>query len=160
MHRFLLMRYRAGEARTSAMIAAMMGRSSHEQVLKLAENSFRVLSLASITEAHLATNADTDMFSLTQVTPLGLCDAFISHSWSDSGARKHEVLTEWHAEFREAYARNADVWLGASAGDLRNPPFVVLRLGGRVCDGIGALFDKAIVEQLLCATLPFLLCSC
>ena len=111
LHRFMLKRYRAGEARTSAMIAAMMGRSSHEQVLRLAEKSFRVLPLAGITEAHLASNADTDMFSLTQKMPLGSCDAFISHSWSDPGERKHEVLTEWHEEFRKAYERSADVWL-------------------------------------------------
>ena len=49
---------------------------------------------------------------LTQVVELGECDAFISHSWSDSAPQKWSALTDWATVFTKQHGMPTHKWGG------------------------------------------------
>ena len=65
--------------------------------------------------------ASSDLASRTISVELGGCDAFLSHSWRDSGAAKFAVLQRWRAQFVERNGgREPTIWLDKACLDQSN----------------------------------------
>ena len=83
--------------------------------LRLARDRFRAVPADGITHARmLRARHDGSQLPLTALawpTPLGACDAFISHAWLDCPGRRFEALARWHSTFRQVHQRRALVWL-------------------------------------------------
>ena len=114
------------EEQSAAAIAALIGGSSIDVVLKTAAERFRALPVDAINVDDLLSNKDTGLFTKTVPTTLGSCEAFISHSWRDGkprgtpgipaqpkaqpntllppdadGNAKHKALCDWATRFVE-----------------------------------------------------------
>lgn len=84
--------------------------ASLKTLLEDAKKSFRVLpflkmSLDSFTGGHKGLDAETFECNL------GCCDAFISHSWRDSGEARWTVLRDWAAAFQRMNRRAPLLWI-------------------------------------------------
>ena len=83
--------------------------------LRIARDRFRAVPADGITHARmLRARHDGSQLPLTALawpTPLGACDAFISHAWLDCPGRRFEALARWHCSFRKSHGRTALVWL-------------------------------------------------
>ena len=86
---------RGSAEQEAAAIAALIGGRSPAAALNLATRAFRVLPLEQLSASDLASNEDTGMYARTRQAELGACDAFLSHSWRDSGDAKHAALVKW-----------------------------------------------------------------
>ena len=81
----------------AAAVASLIGGGTGGGVAKAmatAQAKFRVLPLASLTADDLASNADTGLNARVRPARLGECEAFMSHSWQDDGAKKFARLHE------------------------------------------------------------------
>lgn len=101
------------EARTAAVIAAMVGgrRQTHESTLEVARQAFRAVPFDRLVESDFG---HCDMGALSdKAVPLSLggCDAFLSHSWRDPAGPKWEALSKWCAAFAEREMRTPTIWL-------------------------------------------------
>ena len=94
------------EQQQAAALASMLGSKGEAvaAVLATAAAKFRTLPVDELTEDDMLSNADTGLHAKTSATPLGKCDAFISHSWKDDGRAKYAALREWADEKREKSA--------------------------------------------------------
>lgn len=111
-----------GEERQAAAVAvaALMGRYSVTQVLKLAKASFAgisfdVLSARDFAKVDVANSSKESMDALRRkivLRPLGEVDVFFSHSWHDDADAKWRNLAQWAGEFTEAHQRPPMLWLG------------------------------------------------
>ena len=119
------------EQEAAALAALISGRGGGvAAVLQRAVERFRVLPLSSLTAADLVSNADTGLNARVRPAALGTCDAFVSHSWRDDGARKYSRLAEHSFASGER-----TVWLDK------------------------ACIDQSNIEESL-AALPIFLCAC
>ena len=92
----------------------LLGGRDAQYSLQLAKSRFRSISFADLSEEDFAHNTEDNknvLFSKTKESHLGGCDAFISHSWSDSGSNRYEALRRWAAEFEAKQGRPPTVWL-------------------------------------------------
>jgi len=84
----------------AAGVAALLGRRGTSEILDQARSRFRSVELAQLHEAELYSNVpDPALFQRSTPTPLGKCDAFISHSWHDDPDKKWQALQSWRVEF-------------------------------------------------------------
>lgn len=120
-----LMRLAAKDSALSASaIAAMVsGGGGVGRALKTAAATFRVLPLASLTEADLTSNADTGLNEKVVAASLGECSCFMSHSWRDNGQAKWVLLHEWAEIHREIAKTEPTIWLGMLAHDATHGTF-------------------------------------
>jgi hypothetical protein len=108
---YLASRVREGEARQAAIVAHLMGKHGSRRAFESGVASFRGLPFSSICSDDLTTSRDTGLFGRTVKCKLGGVDAFISHSWHDSGPAKWALLTRWAHQFELAHGRQPVVWL-------------------------------------------------
>jgi hypothetical protein len=100
VHRWLGALGKSGsQQQEAAAVAALIGRAGDlAAAMKLAMAKFLVLPLTSLTAADLSAGADlavaNSLSSRVRHAKLGECDAFMSHSWRDDGAKKYDRLVE------------------------------------------------------------------
>jgi hypothetical protein len=96
----------------SAVSALIAGRRA-EEVHRHAIATFRGVRADLLQREHFDSFApSSELFDLSQHMAIGEVDAFVSHSWSDSGAEKFAGLAEWCAHFREKHSgREPVLWL-------------------------------------------------
>ena len=82
------------------------------RLLSLARHSFRLIPFKSMSDTDLVGNDGTSLASRSVEANLGDCDAFVSHSWSDSAKAKWEVLADWASAFERMNQRTPLLWLG------------------------------------------------
>jgi hypothetical protein len=110
------------EHRDAAFVAAMIGRSSNtgnEAELRLAvsamveqaKQNFYAIPTSSLHLVDLASNEDTGLNERVGRAKLGQVDAFVSHSWHDSGEPKFAALMDWANGFESRRGRAPRVWL-------------------------------------------------
>jgi len=103
---------RCGAKRAAAGIACLVGRCSTSGVLAQAQDRFRTVTLSRLTFEDLAPSTPSStLFSLSSPTPLGQCDAFVSHSWSDDPLAKWSALQRWRIEFVATHGKEPAIWL-------------------------------------------------
>lgn len=86
------------EQEAASVAALIASKESVADALTSAEQHFRSCPLSDISLEKLANNKpDPSLYALTSPAKLGGVDGFISHSWSDPGTMKHELLTKWAA---------------------------------------------------------------
>jgi hypothetical protein len=96
----------------AASIAGLLGDCSVAEVVAQARTRFRCVRLSQIPKERLATrDPDVALCALAVQVPLGECDAFVSHSWSDNGEVKWTVLQEWCDAFAAEHGREPTLWL-------------------------------------------------
>lgn len=100
-----------GSVRAAAVVAAMVGGVGTDKALVLARKSFLGLPLDSLRADDLSSNEDTQLNARVVPRHLGDVDAFMSHSWRDSGRHKMAVLSAWGAEFQASHGRSPLIWL-------------------------------------------------
>ena len=106
-----------GEVASACAIAALLGDVSPKEAMANARTAFRALPLAALTLADLETSDETapdgaDLHARTVPVSLGLCHAFVSHSWRDSAEAKFGALSRWACEHREKHAGQEPlIWL-------------------------------------------------
>ncbi|CAK0798765.1 unnamed protein product [Prorocentrum cordatum] len=82
---------------------------------------FCCISLGQLTYADSETNAPSVLQArLAMPSKLGLCDAFISHSWHDSAVTKWDTLQEWRNGFVAQNGREPKVWFDKCCIDQGN----------------------------------------
>jgi len=124
--------------RAAAGVAALVGTLRPEKALALARERFCALPFDVLRQADFNTNEDTGLNEKSVPMQLGQCDAFISHSWSDSGDLKFAALNRWAVRFSVKFGSTAHVWLD------------------KACIKQGT--ESSISEQLAC--LPIFLAGC
>ena len=94
-------------------LAALVGQKrSPFLMLDFAKRSFRALPFPKLSLEHLQSNQDTGLYQLTARAGLGMVDAFLSHSWSDSAPHKWAALSKWAKEQQASSpATELLVWL-------------------------------------------------
>ena len=141
-----------GMERSAAAVAALMGSHRPEQVLARAKKTFRALPIKSIGMDDLGSSSDTGLFAKTSLVPLGGCDAFISHSWHDSGRQKFGALSAWSKSFEAEHKRLPIVWLDKASiqqDDIENSlACLPVYLAG--CKRLIVLAGPTYVERLWC----------
>jgi len=97
--------------RAAASIAGLVGACSAREVLLEAQARFKSLRLADLPVATLLSNApDPSLAWITMPTRLGLCDAFVSHSWHDDAASKWTAMQCWREAFCKEKGREPTIW--------------------------------------------------
>lgn len=103
----------------AASVAALLGGKSVSEALVLAVQHFRALPLGALTKEEMANNRpDPAMHAKTTKADLGAVSAFVSHSWSDPGNAKYEVLQLWAS--RDGEGEKSDIWLDKACIDQTN----------------------------------------
>ncbi|CAK0848014.1 unnamed protein product [Prorocentrum cordatum] len=94
------------QGNAAACIAGLLGGCDARQAFAEAAARFRCIDLSMITEEEMATrDPDPVLFKRSVQVPLGECDAFISHSWSDGAAGKWALLQRWREAFIAKHGR-------------------------------------------------------
>eukprot|EP00927_Polykrikos_kofoidii_P057844 TRINITY_DN5205_c0_g1_i1.p1 TRINITY_DN5205_c0_g1~~TRINITY_DN5205_c0_g1_i1.p1 ORF type:complete len:561 (-),score=76.61 TRINITY_DN5205_c0_g1_i1:239-1795(-) len=120
-----------GSSEASAVtLACIMGGVAPEEILNLAAARFRSVSWDVLRQRpdliiggaplHEIGPGESDMHLLAEPCMLGECDAFISHSWRDSGELKWHALQTWCDEFAQLHGRSPRLWLDKVCIDQRN----------------------------------------
>eukprot|EP00520_Triparma_pacifica_P001181 CAMPEP_0118637044 /NCGR_PEP_ID=MMETSP0785-20121206/2946_1 /TAXON_ID=91992 /ORGANISM="Bolidomonas pacifica, Strain CCMP 1866" /LENGTH=528 /DNA_ID=CAMNT_0006528211 /DNA_START=94 /DNA_END=1676 /DNA_ORIENTATION=+ len=111
-----------GEETSAATVAALLGSNDVKSSLKTAKSKFRALSMSDLRAEDFATNDgsenERDLFNLTKPTKLGACHAFVSHSWSDDGLKKYQVLSAWARDYASKHNGNVPtIWFDKACID-------------------------------------------
>jgi hypothetical protein len=120
-----------GSSEASAVtLACIMGGADPGTILKHALARFRSVSWDVLGQRpdliiggaplHEIGPGESDMHLLAEPCVLGECDAFISHSWRDSGELKWHALQTWCDEFAQLHGRSPRLWLDKVCIDQRN----------------------------------------
>lgn len=105
----------------AAGIASLVGDCDADEILREANARFRSICLARLMYDHMATNVPhLQLSGQAMPTRLGLCDAFISHSWHDCAATKWAALQQWRHAFVSTIGREPSVWLDRCCIDQGN----------------------------------------
>lgn len=107
-----------GEATSAATLSSLIGHVHPSTAYRNAMASFKGLPFDQLTMHDLSTNQDTGLASKTVPAQLGHVQAFLSHSWHDSGKMKWERLLEWRAT--KFSGRNILLWLDKACIDQTN----------------------------------------
>eukprot|EP00929_Paragymnodinium_shiwhaense_P036489 TRINITY_DN19551_c0_g1_i1.p1 TRINITY_DN19551_c0_g1~~TRINITY_DN19551_c0_g1_i1.p1 ORF type:complete len:735 (+),score=45.49 TRINITY_DN19551_c0_g1_i1:201-2405(+) len=103
----------------SVTLAALFEGREPEELLRAAVARFRCISWDTLRDhAYLITGGGSldgelvaeDLYKLSEPCYLSECDAFLSHSWHDSGDKKWKALTEWCTTFSEVHGRAPRLW--------------------------------------------------
>ena len=110
-----------------------VGKRDAAEALAEAQASLKGLPFAALSEADFASSASAHLDRKSVAVRMGVIDAFVSHSWNDSGATKWRVLSEWVAKRQLETGREAMLWLGSLRRLNPRPPlalaaFSLLRL--------------------------------
>ena len=98
----------------AAAIASLLGgrRGCAAAALAQARRCFRALPVASLTVDELSDNQPNPALAdKSEEALLGEVAAFMSHSWSDDGVRKHERLREYASEHQSRVGTPCRIWL-------------------------------------------------
>lgn len=139
--------------KSAASIAAFLGDCRVVEVLSSAEACFRSVSLDRVAYEDVADNAPNPALTVhTEFTKMGMCDAFISHSWHDQPEAKWTALQDWRHEFLLQHGREPRVWFDKFCIDqndidtsLRCLP---IHLSG--CRNLVILLGKTYLSRLWC----------
>ena len=106
----------SGEVRSASSVAALLGNVNAADGLTLARDKFRSITFSELCEKDFAGNKESaaetnNLYAKTTETRLGDCDAFLSHSWSDSGVEKFQALERWAEDFKQRKNRWPRIWL-------------------------------------------------
>ena len=83
----------------AASVASLLGDGSVAQTLINAVQRFRAQPLSTLTiNALLTSEPDASLYANSVPVKLGEVHAFVSHSWSDDGTLKYDMLHEWAHE--------------------------------------------------------------
>jgi len=104
---------RGGAAAAAASVASMLGNKRADEVLTLARENFRTVPCDRIRKEDLLDNRpNSDLAKCAKRARLGHCDAFLSHSWSDSPEQKWKMLQAWRRSFKKAHnGREPTLWI-------------------------------------------------
>jgi len=106
------------QGNAAASIAGLLGGCDARQAFAEAAARFRCIDLSMITEEEMAIrDPDPVLFKRSVQVPLGECDAFISHSWSDGAAGKWALLQRWREAFIAKHGREPKVWIDKCCAD-------------------------------------------
>eukprot|EP00929_Paragymnodinium_shiwhaense_P073127 TRINITY_DN37176_c0_g5_i1.p1 TRINITY_DN37176_c0_g5~~TRINITY_DN37176_c0_g5_i1.p1 ORF type:complete len:643 (-),score=34.76 TRINITY_DN37176_c0_g5_i1:273-2201(-) len=103
----------------SVTLAALFEGRDPEELLKAGVARFRCISWETLRRhAFLVTGGSpldgttiaADLYSLSEPCQLGVCDAFLSHSWHDNGEEKWEAVSAWCTAFSEKHGRPPRLW--------------------------------------------------
>lgn len=113
--------YRTEVSAAAAGIASLVGNCDPKAIRREASARFCCISLGQLTYADSETNAPSVLQArLAMPSKLGLCDAFISHSWHDSAVTKWDTLQEWRNGFVAQNGREPKVWFDKCCIDQGN----------------------------------------
>ena len=97
------------------IVAQLVGSDADvDGTIEHANARFRCLPFERLQPHHLDSNLDhgNELYALSQSTPIGKCDAFVSQSWHDNGNAKYAALSRWAAKFFAENGRHPLIWLG------------------------------------------------
>jgi len=80
-------------------------------MVEQAKQNFYAIPTSSLHLVDLASNEDTGLNERVGRAKLGQVDAFVSHSWHDSGEPKFAALMDWANGFESRRGRAPRVWL-------------------------------------------------
>lgn len=107
--------------RAGASIAGLVGDCSPKSMKLEAAQRFRCVNIESLAFEDVAVSTpDMSLFERSYPTRLGMCDAFISHSWHDCAEAKWEALQAWRREFVRRHGREPTVWMDRCCIDQNN----------------------------------------
>ena len=115
-------------AKEAATVTQLVGGLGIDRALSLARQRFRVIHFSELGELDFASSQDTGCYARAVKAALGECDAFMSHSWSDSWTQKWQTLSEWAADFASGTKRAPSLWLDKACIDqkrMTDPAHVV-----------------------------------
>ena len=102
------------ETASRTIVIGLCGSSHMPSVLIHARGRFRTVPAGRIPLGSLICRHDgthVPLASQAAHTPLGLCDAFLSHAWIDPAAARFEALQRWRVDFLSTHGRDAIVWI-------------------------------------------------
>jgi len=111
-----------GAATAAASIAELVTERDVALVLKSAQNTFRCISANRLLYADMEEKKPNPALAkLAKRATLGCVDAFISHSWSDSPAKKWTALQKWREDFKaQKGGREPRMWIDKYCIDQRS----------------------------------------
>lgn len=108
-----------GRVGAAAGIAALMGQREPVEVLNMARNRLRYITLDKVTfedmvgpiQGHGAESVKAALYALSRPCQLGTVDVFLSHSWHDDAELKWAKLQEWRKVFKAKNFREPRMWI-------------------------------------------------
>jgi len=156
VHSFLGSLGMEGEARNAAAVAALLGGATVADAVAQGKDNLRALPLDALTRDDLVGSADTGLNKKVVRAKFGDVDAFLSHSWHDSGSAKWAALQAWAEAFERAHGRRPTIWLDKACIDQQNIQASLAGLPVYLsgCDSMLVLIGKTYLSRLWCAALP------
>jgi len=112
---------RGSQQEEAASVASLLCTRSAAEAFRYASRNFRALPYTSLKREHLLdSKPDPRMHSLTVSAVLGEVDAFVSHSWQDSGGAKFHCLQAWEEAQKAAGLEDIQIWLDKACIDQLN----------------------------------------
>jgi len=153
----------AAEAGPALAVAALLEGMPADELMRSAINRFRSVQWHTLqANSHIITGGgmlqdvgagEPDLFRLSAPCRLSGCDMFWSHSWSDSGTLKWQVVSAWALAFEHRENRRPSLWLdkvcidqSKITDDLRCLPVF---LAG--CNGLLVTAGSTYASRLWCA---------
>eukprot|EP00325_Prymnesiales_sp_UTEX-LB-985_P015316 CAMPEP_0174762368 /NCGR_PEP_ID=MMETSP1094-20130205/109742_1 /TAXON_ID=156173 /ORGANISM="Chrysochromulina brevifilum, Strain UTEX LB 985" /LENGTH=312 /DNA_ID=CAMNT_0015968321 /DNA_START=622 /DNA_END=1560 /DNA_ORIENTATION=- len=142
------------ELQQAAVISQLVAASgqSVENMCEEAMKNFRAIPYEKLREDDLSSNQDTGLANRAVLVPLGGCDAFMSHSWSDNAAIKWKELTRWITIFQTHTGRMPTLWIDKGCIDQSNITtslgYLPIFLGG--CQKLLVLCGETYPTRLWC----------
>ena len=153
VHSFLGSLGMEGEARNAAAVAALLGGATVADAVAQGKDNLRALPLDALTRDDLVGSADTGLNKKVVRAKFGDVDAFLSHSWHDSGSAKWAALQAWAEAFERAHGRRPTIWLDKACIDQQNIQASLAGLPVYLsgCDSMLVLIGKTYLSRLWCA---------
>jgi hypothetical protein len=98
--------------RAAATISAMISQGHNHSLastLDWASKNFSVVNHSKLSISLFDRNVDVP--TRAQLGRLGACDAFVSHSWSDSHELKWQALARWASSFEKKHKHTPNYWI-------------------------------------------------
>ena len=107
------------EERSAAVVAGLCSHAklSTSQLLPSAEENFRVVSFDKLRASDFDLSRPSQVQDHSHKAELGMCDAFLSHSWHDSPTAKWDALCRWASDFEKESGRPPRVWFDRACID-------------------------------------------
>ena len=146
----------ADDTAARSTIIGLCGSSGLATVIGRARARFRTVPASLVRAESLGARYNGAHRPLAQAarrTPLGECDAFISHAWIDPATERFAALTRWHEGFVRRHGRPADVWMDQFCVDEANLQADLACLGAYIagCRRFVMLACPTYASRLWCA---------
>lgn len=99
-----------------AGLAALMSNCTVEEAMAQATLHFRSVCASRLSFEHFVSSPTSlvpigpEFFAVTELTELGECDAFVSHSWHDDPRSRWLALQQWRESFVKRHGREPRIW--------------------------------------------------